>query len=79
MIVGDWNMEPDVINEAWMPDALRARVVATEDARGTHRHANGYSNLDYFLARADLAEAITDVRVAWDAHSSPHKALRNLV
>ena len=46
IIAGDWNVEPAMVNEAWMPDALRARIVATEDARGTHKHARGYSNLD---------------------------------
>ena len=72
LIAGDWNMEPSKVSDVWLPDVLRARVVATASCRDTAGHARGYSNLDLFVVRADLAEAVADVGVAWDAPTAPH-------
>ncbi len=60
------------MDSSFLADVLKARIFATEDARGTYSGPHGHSNLDYWRLSDGLFEVVIDHYASWDTSIAEH-------
>jgi len=70
---GDFNMEPEVLEQGYWWSALGAVIVAPQGVGGTCRTRGTKRIYDYFVLHPMLKPYVQEVRVMEEWHSAPHK------